>query len=144
MSSLPPPLSYPPVEKQDKLLFVALYILLNLAEEPTVEKKMVKKELIPHLCFMLSRRNADLLVLSVTFLRKLSVIEENKDAIRGLGAVPKLIRFIPCSSQALVNNVFRLLFNLSFDKVGRKYWSTLTLTLTLTFCVLPFRRTAAR
>lgn len=107
------------VEKQDKLLFVSLYILLNLAEEPAVEKKMVKKDLISRLDFMISRRNADLLVITVTMLRKLSIIEENKDTMRALGVVPKLVRFIPCSSQALVNNVLRLLFNLSFDKECR-------------------------
>jgi hypothetical protein len=79
------------VEKQDKLLFVSLYILLNLAEEPVVEKKMVKKDLIKHLAFMLTRRNADLLVISVTMMRKLSIIEENKDTMRALGVVPKLV-----------------------------------------------------
>lgn len=35
--------------KQDKLLFVAFYILLNLAEDPTVERKMLKKDLINQL-----------------------------------------------------------------------------------------------
>ena len=35
--------------KQDKLLFVAFYILLNLAEDPTVERKMLKKDLVNQL-----------------------------------------------------------------------------------------------
>lgn len=104
------------IEKQDKLLFVAFYILLNLAEDVTIEKKMIKKELINHLILMLSRKNADLLILTVTFLRKLSIIEENKDTMKTLLIVPKLIKFIPCPSQALITNILRLLFNLSFDK----------------------------
>lgn len=37
------------IRKQDKLLFVGFYILLNLAEDLSVEKKMVKKQLIPSL-----------------------------------------------------------------------------------------------
>lgn len=41
------------VRKQDKLLFVGFYILLNLAEDMTVEKKMVKKQLIPSLAVTL-------------------------------------------------------------------------------------------
>ena len=32
--------------KQDKLLFVGFYILLNLAEDISVERKMVKKGLV--------------------------------------------------------------------------------------------------
>lgn len=52
---------------------------------------MVKKDLLKHLAFMLTRRNADLLVISVTMMRKLSIIEENKDTMRALGVVPKLV-----------------------------------------------------
>lgn len=42
--------------KQDKLLFVAFYILLNLAEDINTEKKMIKKNLIPQLITLLSTR----------------------------------------------------------------------------------------
>lgn len=43
------------IRKQDKLLFVGFYILLNLAEDLSVEKKMVKKQLIPSLATTLGR-----------------------------------------------------------------------------------------
>jgi hypothetical protein len=33
-------------KKQDKMLFVAFYILLNLAEDIVVERKMLRKNLI--------------------------------------------------------------------------------------------------
>ena len=35
--------------KQDKVLFVAFYILLNLAEDVNVERKMIKKDIIFYL-----------------------------------------------------------------------------------------------
>ena len=37
------------VLKQDKVLFVAFYILLNLAEDVSVERKMIKKDIIFYL-----------------------------------------------------------------------------------------------
>lgn len=103
--------------KQDKLLFVALYILLNLAEDLSVERKMVKKMLIPSLAFTLTRKFEDLLILCVTFLKKLCTVEENKDAVKELNLLDTLVKFIPCSSQPLITITLRLLFNLSFDKV---------------------------
>lgn len=104
------------VRKQDRLLFVGFYILLNLAEDATVERKMIKKCLLPSLLAMLSRSYEHLLVLVVTFLKKLSIFEENKDAFKECGVVELLAKFVPCSSQELVLVSLRFLFNLSFDK----------------------------
>jgi hypothetical protein len=104
--------------KQDKLLFVAFYILLNLAEDVGVEKKMIKKNLVESLSSILDHSYGDLLVLCVTFLKKLSVFEENKDTMKSINIVNKLSRFVPCSSQQLVTASLRLLFNLSFDSVS--------------------------
>lgn len=103
------------LKKQDRVLFAGFYILLNLAEDFTMERKMVKKDLIQFLIEMLSRRGADLLILSVTFLKKLSIFAENKDIMQECGIVSKLSAFLPCSSQALVTAALRLEFNLSFD-----------------------------
>jgi hypothetical protein len=103
--------------KQDKLLFVGFYILLNLAEDLTVERKMVRKQLIPSLAVTLTRRFEDLLILCVTFLKKLCTVGENKDAVKELKVLDTLMRIVPCSSQPLINITLRLLFNLSFDKV---------------------------
>lgn len=106
------------VRKQDKLLFVSFYILLNLAEDLAIEQKMVKKALVHSLTATLGRSFEDLLILCVTFLKKLSIIGENKDEVRDGRVVDLVARFIPCSSQPLVNISLRFLFNLSFDKVG--------------------------
>lgn len=104
------------VSKQDRVLFVGFYILLNLAEDATVERKMIKKGLLPSLLAMLCRSYEQLLVLAVTFLRKLSVFEENKEALKEAGLVDLLGKFVPCASADLVMAALRLLFNLSFDQ----------------------------
>jgi membrane-bound lytic murein transglycosylase MltF len=58
---------------------VAFYLLLNLAEDLKVELKMRNKSVIPHLIHALDRDNNDLLILVVSFLKKLSVFVENKN-----------------------------------------------------------------
>ena len=63
--------------KQDKLLTVSFHILLNLAEDTKVEKKMKKMKVIPHLVALLTRRNLELRTLAVMFLKKLSIFREN-------------------------------------------------------------------
>ena len=102
-------------KKQEKIFFVGFYILLNLAEDISVERKMVKKGLIDNLMLAAERNSSDLLVLTVTFLKKLSVFEENKNVLKQKNILQLLSKFIPCSSQPLMNITLRLIFNLSFD-----------------------------
>ena len=64
---------------------VCLYLLLNLAEDVKTEEKMRRKGVLPLLCRCLERDSADLLLLVVTFLKKLSVYVENKDDMVGTG-----------------------------------------------------------
>ncbi len=66
------------VSKQQQALRVSFYLLLNLAEDPKVEEKMKKKHIIQLLTAVLDRSNDELLILSVSFLKKLSVYVENK------------------------------------------------------------------
>ena len=63
----------------DFLASVAFYLLLNVAEDTRVELKMRNKNLIPMLMKMLERNNEELLILVVSFLKKLSIFAENKD-----------------------------------------------------------------
>ncbi len=58
---------------------VAFYLLLNLAEDLKVELKMRNKAIIIQLIHALDRDNNDLLILVVSFLKKLSVFVENKN-----------------------------------------------------------------
>lgn len=107
--------------KSEKMLFVAFYILINLAEDVQVERKMLNKDLLFMLESMLERSNGDLLILVVSFLKKLSIYHVNMEAMRKeTKIVARLGVFLPCSSQPLVQMTLQLLFNLSFDKDTRE------------------------
>jgi ribosome-binding ATPase YchF (GTP1/OBG family) len=67
------------IRKQDQLLFVSFHLLLNLAEDLSIEVKMIKRDIVKYLINMLDRSTPELLVLSVSFLKKLSVFKESKD-----------------------------------------------------------------
>lgn len=58
---------------------VAYYLLLNLAEDLKVEVKMRNKGIVKMLVRSLARENFELLILVVSFLKKLSVFMENKN-----------------------------------------------------------------
>jgi hypothetical protein len=103
-------------KKQSKVLFVSFYILLNLAEDPTTERKMIKRGLLDSLLTLIdSRTSSDLLLLTISFIKKLSLYEENKNYLKSKGIIFKLSKFLPCSSQPLMALTLRLIFNLSFD-----------------------------
>lgn len=57
---------------------VAFYLLLNLAEDWKVEMKMRNKNIVKMLLRCLERENFELLILVVSFLKKLSIFVENK------------------------------------------------------------------
>lgn len=67
------------IQKQDRLLYMCFYLLLNLAEDAAVERKMKRKGIVAQLLRMLERSNVELLILAVTFLKKLSIYKDNKD-----------------------------------------------------------------
>ena len=70
---------WPSPERKQDVLYVCFYMLLNLSEDPSVERKMKKRNIGAYLCRVLERRSVDLLVLATTFLKKLSVTRENVD-----------------------------------------------------------------
>lgn len=119
------------LQKQERLLFVCFYILLNLAEDTAVELKMKNRDIIMYLVKMLGRKNSDrkfldeLHLLIVTFLKKLSIFAENKAQMVKLGIVKYLRPFLEVREQAGVNEdlleaVLRLIYNLSFDPDHRE------------------------
>ena len=66
---------------------MAFYLLLNLAEDLKVEKKMRNKDITKMLIGTLDRDHFDLIVLVVSFLKKLSIFVENKtDMVRRLSS----------------------------------------------------------
>lgn len=103
------------INKQEQLLRVAFYLLLNLAEDIKVEIKMVNKKIVELLIKTLERTNPELLILVVSFLKKLSIFIENKNSIRDEKGVINLAKLVPCEQEDLLNITLRLLLNLSFD-----------------------------
>lgn len=102
-------------KKQEQLLRVAFYLLLNIAENTEVERKMRKKNVIGMLIKTLDRVNTDLLILVITFLKKLSIFRENKDLMAEENIIEKLPRLLQNNNSDLVLSTLKLLFNLSFD-----------------------------
>ncbi|XP_046844229.1 kinesin-associated protein 3-like isoform X2 [Xenia sp. Carnegie-2017] len=103
------------LKKQDQLLRVTIYLLLNLSEDTKVEAKMVNKKIISHLMKLLNRENSDLLILVVSFLKKLSIFIENKNEMAENNIIVKIANLIPSQNDDLLNITLRLLLNLSFD-----------------------------
>ncbi|KAJ3133546.1 hypothetical protein HK101_004446, partial [Irineochytrium annulatum] len=105
------------LQKQDQLLFVCFHLLLNLAEDLNIEVKMIKRDIVKYLLIMLDRKTPELLILVVTFLKKLSIFKENKDEmVKNMGELlRKLHDVIPSDNQALQSLTLRLLLNLSHD-----------------------------
>ncbi|KAM4624030.1 kinesin-associated protein 3-like isoform 2-T2 [Polymixia lowei] len=101
--------------KQEQLLRVSLYLLLNLAEDTRTELKMRNKNVVGLLVKVLERDDEELLVLVVSFLKKLSIFLENKNDMAEVDTVERLARLVPCDHEDLLNLTLRLLLNLSFD-----------------------------
>ncbi|XP_029282941.1 kinesin-associated protein 3-like [Cottoperca gobio] len=103
------------LSKQEQLLRVSLYLLLNLAEDTRTELKMRNKNIVCLLVKVLERDDEELLVLVVSFLKKLSIFLENKNDMAEVDTVERLARLVPCDHEDLLNLTLRLLLNLSFD-----------------------------
>jgi hypothetical protein len=81
--------------RSEGLLYVCIHLLLNLAEDLEIERKMCKRGIVGLLTPLLERDNAFLLLLVVNFLRKLSIFEENKDAMVAQNVGPRLVGLLP-------------------------------------------------
>ncbi|XP_047443814.1 kinesin-associated protein 3a [Mugil cephalus] len=101
--------------KQEQLLRVALCLLLNLAEDTRTELKMRNKNIVHMLVKIVDREDKELLLVVVSFLKKLSIFLENKNDMAEASAVEKLSRLVPCDHPELLSTTLRLLLNLSFD-----------------------------
>ncbi|WIA44517.1 hypothetical protein OEZ86_007256 [Tetradesmus obliquus] len=83
------------VVRQDRFLYVAVATLLHLAEDHSVQRKMRKKDIVGLLAALLSRPHAELLLLAVSFLRRLCVFAENKDRLAAIpGVVLQLVALL--------------------------------------------------
>ncbi|XP_038210626.1 kinesin-associated protein 3 [Zerene cesonia] len=103
-------------KRQEQLLRVAFYMLLNIADNVKVEEKMHKKDIVGLLIGAMERHsNIDLLILIVSFLQKLSIFIENKNSMASKGIIDKLAPLLDSPNADLVNVTLKLLFNLTFD-----------------------------
>lgn len=59
--------------KQEKVLFVAIHILMNIAEDLQIEWKMKNWNIVKMLVDLIERNNPDLIYICLNFLKKLSV-----------------------------------------------------------------------
>ena len=126
--------------KQVTVLAPCLAILRNLADDVSVERKMCGRGIVALLVSLLTMDSPLLAVLSLGFLRKLSIFEENKDAMAALDIGQVLLPMlggsgtdnaasVPSGSKSNSNcgeegemavevkvSVLRLMFNLCFDR----------------------------
>uniref|UniRef100_A0AC35G9C6 Kinesin-associated protein n=1 Tax=Panagrolaimus sp. PS1159 TaxID=55785 RepID=A0AC35G9C6_9BILA len=103
------------IQRQDELVSVLLQILINLADDLKVENKMVKRGILPILIKCLEHGNVNLQISAATFLWKLSIFLENKDAMISQNIIEKLLPLFPTNNFTLTSALYSLLFNLSFD-----------------------------
>lgn len=76
---------------------------------------MKNRNIVKILIQVLERNNQDLIFISLSFLKKLSVFGVNKNEMIEFDIVSKIKRFIPCPNPMLTQMALRLLFNLTFD-----------------------------
>lgn len=103
------------IKKQENLLRICFYLLLNIAEDENIEEKMTKRNIVGLLVKALERENEELILLVLTFLKKLSIMQCNKDSMADLNIVEKLPRLLDYNRIELVHLTLKLLYNLSFD-----------------------------
>ena len=111
------------IRKQNQLLYVSFYLLLNLSEDPKLEIKIVKKGVIDHLVKTLDRMSdVELLIIALKFLLKLSIYAENKDSLAGKAVMEKLFVLFSFASkcseinQEFMTAILSVIYNLSFDE----------------------------
>lgn len=75
---------------------------MNLAEDPIIENKMRKRKIVTFLLRMLERNNFYLLIVSLLFLKKLSIVNENKAQMMEEQCIRKLKRFFSADNNVLL------------------------------------------
>ncbi|CAG2114224.1 unnamed protein product, partial [Medioppia subpectinata] len=103
------------IRKQNNLLRIVFYLLLNLSEDNKVEIKMINKGIIGLLVKTLERDSQELLLVVVTFLKKVSVYLENKNQMKEYSIIEKLAPILSLTNENLVSNTLKLMHNLVFD-----------------------------
>lgn len=107
------------VRRQSKLIYVCVTVLLHLAEDTVIEKKMVNRKMVTLLTGLLDRTQDDLLFVSCQFLKKLSIFEENKKQICSPEALARFVQLSGSSNVHTALLALRTIYNISFDDAVR-------------------------
>jgi len=105
--------------KQIKLMHVCNMMLLNLAEDTAIEKKMVNRKMPSLLVQMLDRQHEECVIVALQFLKKLSVFEDNRGVIASPDTLTILVGLASHPNVRIALLVLRTLYNLSFDDAVR-------------------------
>ncbi|CAG9535765.1 unnamed protein product [Cercopithifilaria johnstoni] len=104
------------IRKQQQLNAACLNLLLNLAEDIKVEMKMVNRRIVSLLSKCIQDHDVvlPLLLCATNFLLKLSIYDENKEAMISGRVVESISSLFPIKNGNLRHSAIQLLFNLSF------------------------------
>lgn len=105
---------------QQRVLYICTSLLLNMAEDPKVEWKLKKRNIIHYLSEMLFRDNSTLLCVALEFLKKLSIHMENVEQMVYQNVAEGLTRVLSLKSENVMYLATRLALNLSFDSSLRE------------------------
>ena len=100
------------IKKQDRILRLALSILLNLAENQNIEKTLVKKDIVSWLQKYSERSNINLLVIILLFIKKLCVYDVNKDNMIKNNLIHQLSGLFNYMHQLIVSLTLDIIYNL--------------------------------
>ena len=109
--------------KNNRLLQLSFFLLLNLSNDSRTEQKIFNKNIIAHLINTSKRSNLSLEIqlIMITFMQRLSVRWEGKNQLISAGAVPLIYGQLNMIVNQisyyglLMSPLFKLIFNLSFD-----------------------------
>lgn len=107
------------IAKQEKIFYVGFTILMSMAEDPSIENKMRKRKIITFLLRMLERNNFYLLIVTLLFLKKMSIVNECKQQMVEENCIRKLKRFFSADNNVLLQLSLGLMKNLCFDSEAR-------------------------
>jgi len=107
------------LNRQSKLMHVALMSLLNLAEEISIEKKMVNRGMAKLLTQVLDRAHEELVLTALTFMKKLSVFEDNKEQMSTPETLSRLVQLARHDNPRIALAALQVLYNFSFDQALR-------------------------
>jgi len=103
-------------KKQERVIFVCLGILVNLASDFVVLEKMMKKSLVSLLRSCLQQKSKQSVYMTLCLLRKSTIFDETANELSNerCDAIPKLALLMQTSCNTTQQEIVAILFNLSF------------------------------